>query len=212
MAYFRRSPANSKTARLKPLFVTSLLSCFYTPTRLGGKLLFASRLRQPERFRLICFRPPPSDKGPACLIRRLCGLPGDILEIRKGILYVNKKEADSDLDLIHVFKVHRNDTSAIVHDPKTAYTIPPYNDIVYIPLHKKYVRENRLPCEQYLLPPGLRSDNIYKVYKTNWNEDNFGPIKVPRGGWFVLGDDRSNSFDSRQLGFIDKSAYIGAIL
>ncbi len=75
----------------------------------------------------------------------------------------------------------RKDSSAIVHDRKKAYTIPPYDDIVYIPLHDRYVRENQLPCDRYLLPPGLRSDSIYKVYKKNWNEDNFGPVKVPRG-------------------------------
>jgi signal peptidase I len=212
MAYFRLSPTNSKTARLKPLFVTPLLSCFYTPSRLGGKLLFASRLRKPRRFRLICFRPPPSDRGPACLTLRLCGLPGDVLEIRKGILYVNNTNVDKDFDLIHIFKVDRKDTSAIAHNPKKAYTIPPYDDIVYIPLHEKYVREKHLPCHRYLLPPGLRSESIYKVYKKNWNEDNFGPVKVPPGGWFVLGDDRGHSIDSRHFGFIDKSALIGTFL
>jgi signal peptidase I len=194
---------------LKPLFVTPLLSCFYAPSRLGGKLLFASRLRKPKRFRLICFRPPPSDRGPAWLTLRLCGLPGDILEIRKGVLYVNDTDVDKDFDLIHIFKVDRKDSSAIAHDRKLAYTISPYDDIVYIPLRDKYVRENQPPCDRYLLPPGLRNDRIYKVYKKNWNEDNFGPVKVPRGGWFVLGDDRGQSIDSRHFGFIDKSALIG---
>ena len=197
---------------MKPLFVTSILSCFYTPSRSGGKLLFASRFRKPKRFRLICFRPPPSDKGAAFLTRRLCGLPGDVLEIRKGILYVNNKEVDKDFDLIHIFKVDRKDISAIIHNPKSAYTIPPYNDIVYIPLRDKYVRENQLPCERYLLPPGLRSDSIYNLFRKNWNEDNFGPVKVPRGQLFVLGDNRGHFIDSRHFGFIDRSALIGTFL
>jgi signal peptidase I len=197
---------------LKPLFVTRLLSCFYTPSRLGGKLLLASRLREPKRFRLICFRPPPADKSPACLTRRLCGLPGDVLEIRKGTLYVNNTDVDKDFDLIHIFKVDRQDAGKILHDRKKAYTISPYDDIVYIPLHDKYVRENHLPCHRYLLPPGLRTDSIFRTYKKNWNEDNFGPVKVPRGEWFVLGDDRAHSIDSRHFGFIDRSALIGTFL
>jgi signal peptidase I len=201
---------------LKSLFVTPLLSCFYTPTRkpsrLGGKLLFASRFRAPQRFRLVCFRPPPSDRGPARLAHRLCGLPGDVIEIRNGILYVNNTDADKDLNLIHIFKVNRSDSNAIRHDPKLAYTIPSYPDVVYLTLEDSYVRKHQLPCEQHLLPPGLRTDSIYKVYKKNWNEDNFGPVKVPPGRWFVLGDDRGHSIDSRHLGFIAKSAYIGTIL
>jgi signal peptidase I len=174
--------------------------------------LFASRLPQPKRFRLICFRPPPSDKRPTHQIGRLCGLPGDILEIRQGTLYVNNTNADKDLDLIHIFMADRKDCGAIRHDPKRAYTIPPYNDIIYIPLHEKYVLDHQLPCKRYLLPSGLRSDAIYKAYKKNWNEDNFGPVKVPRDKWFVLGDDRGHSIDSRHFGFIDKSTCIGTIL
>jgi signal peptidase I len=199
---------------LNPFFVTPLLSCFYTrnPSRPGGRLLFASRLRKPRRFRLVCFRPPPSDRGPAWLIHRLCGLPGDVLEIRKGILYVNGIDVDKDLDPVHIFKVNRGDSGAIRHDPRLAYTIPSYPGIVYLTLADKYVREHQLPCEQHLLPPGLRTDSIFSVYKKNWNEDNFGPVKVPPGQWFLLGDDRGHSIDSRHLGFIDREKCMGTVL
>jgi signal peptidase I len=199
---------------LKPFFVTPLLSCFYTrsPSRPGGRLLFASRLRKPRRFRLVCFRPPPSDRGPAWLIHRLCGLPGDVLEIRKGILYVNGANADKDLDPVHIFKVKLGDSSAIRHNPRLAYTIPSYPETVYLTLADKYVREQQLPCEKHLLPPGLRTESIFSIYKKNWNEDNFGPVKVPRGQWFLLGDDRGHSIDSRHFGFIDQDKYAGTVL
>jgi signal peptidase I len=199
---------------LKPLFVTPLLSCFYTrsPSRPGGRLLFASRLRKPRRFRLICFRPPPSDRGPAWLIHRLCGLPGDVLEIRKGILIVNGVNADKDLDPVHIFKVNRSDSGAIRHNPRLAYSIPAYPEIVYLTLADKYVKEHHLPCEQRLLPPGLRTDRIFSVYKKNWNEDNFGPVKVPPRQWFLLGDDRGHSIDSRHFGFVDQAKCVGTAL
>jgi signal peptidase I len=63
-----------------------------------------------------------------------------------------------------------------------------------------------------LLPPGLRADRIFNIYKKNWNEDNFGPVKVPRGQWFLLGDDRGHSIDSRHFGFIDQDKCAGTVL
>jgi signal peptidase I len=199
---------------LKPLFVTPLFSCFHNPgtTGAGGRLLFASRFRKPRRFRLVCFRPPPTDRGPEWLIHRLCGLPGDVLEVRKGILFVNGVDADKDLDPVHIFKVNHRDRSGIRHDPRLAYTIPSYPEIVYLTLAANYVRENHLPAERHLLPPGLRTDRIYATYKMNWNEDNFGPVKVPPRQWFLLGDDRSHCIDSRHFGFVDQDRYVGTVL
>ena len=217
LLYFGRSPDTSNYVDLKPLFVTPALSGFLVTTPdnslalTGGKFFLASRWRRPERLRLICYR-SLSAKTPALQIQRLCGLPGDVVQIKAGILHINGLNADKTLQLMHIFKVHLKDKDTIHYDPRQAYTVPPYSDILYITLTDTYAGDQPAVCEKYLLPPGLRDDTIFSVYRKNWNRDNFGPVKIPAGKWFVLGDNRGKAIDSRHLGFVDSSKFIGGIL
>jgi signal peptidase I len=139
-------------------------------------------------------------------------MPGDTLEIKAGVLYVNGREADGPLPLRHIYRIQTKDSRDIGYDQRQSYTIPPYTNTLYVVLEDKRVEREQLKGERYLLPPGLRDEDIFLIYKKNWNKDHFGPLRVPEGKWFVLGDNRSNAIDSRYRGFIDPSTFVGSVL
>jgi signal peptidase I len=182
------------------------------PTIRPGKFMLITNLKKPRRFDLVSYRTVVPPGGMTMLTHRLCGMPGDLLEIKAGVLYVNGQDADKSLRLQHIFKMPAEDCAGISYDEKQAYTIPPYTNTLYVALEDRRVQQEKLNCERYILPRGLRDEDIYSAFKQNWNRDHFGPLRVPKGVWFLLGDNRGNSRDSRQFGFIEQSKYLGTVI
>ena len=110
---------------------------------LGWRLPFVVSDPTPERGDIVTFY---SDELGKLLVKRVIGLPGDVITVRDKRLYRNG-----------------------------------------MPVEEKYIR--------------YEQPNIIEPIR-----DNFGPVTVPPDKYFVMGDNRDNSLDSRFWGFVDRGA------
>lgn len=120
----------------------------------GVKLPFIDKtiipVSEPKRGDIIVFRyPVDPDKD---FIKRVIGLPGDVVQIRNKKVYINGKL------LKHDHGVH---------------------------------------TDKEIIPASVNQ------------RDNFGPITVPEHDYFVMGDNRDNSYDSRFWGYVNQRAVLG---
>ena len=106
----------------------------------------------PERGDIIVFKFPKDETRD--FIKRVIALPGDLLEVRRQKVFINKK---------------------------------PYADA--------RARHTESPSDSPLVP-----------------RDDFGPILIPEGHVFVMGDNRENSQDSRYWGYLNVKKIRGKAL
>jgi signal peptidase I len=176
------------------------------------ELFFVTPFKSPKPFRLVAYRAVLPMRGQTVLVGRVCGVPGDVVEIKSGVLFVNGRAVDGELRLKHIYKINQQEAAELEYKEEEAYTIPPYTDTLYVPLEDRVVKKEQLSCTRYILPAGLRDDEIYRVYQKSWNVDNFGPLRIPSKKLFLLGDNRGKAQDSRHLGLIDENKVVGTVL
>mgnify|MGYP002780401154 CR=1 FL=1 len=124
----------------------------------------------PARGDVVVFLPPHDPTKN--YVKRIVGLPGDTLQMRDKVLYLNG-EPQLEPFVRHI------DPFTDPGDPRMAWQEP------------------------YLA--GLAEDRLgYRPSRDNW-----GPLVVPPGHFFALGDNRDNSEDSRYWGFLPASSIKG---
>ncbi|AYF49567.1 signal peptidase I [Pseudomonas sp. 13B_2.1_Bac1] len=131
-----------------------------------------AHLDNPQRGDVVTFSSP---KDGMRLIKRIVGVPGDTLEMRDEVLWVNGTPATY------------SDAQDISEPIVPGHTVPG------IKLNE--LAANRQRTVQFM--PTVRAMR------------NFAPVVVPADSYFMLGDNRDNSDDSRYIGFVPRRLLIG---
>ncbi len=185
------------------------------PTIKRGNYFFSSNLKKPARLDFICYYAfDSSTLKKEVYVHRLCGMPGDTIVIKDGVLYVNGRNVDGDISLNGEFKTPKENLPLIEQADKMLYDdiYRTNEDSVQLFTTSKFLSTHAIQARRVIHPPDYKDEYIERHYQKNWNCDQFGPAVVPAECYFVLGDNRHNALDSRYRGFILKSEYKGTVL
>jgi signal peptidase I len=167
------------------------------PTLLVGDWLFVNKLRfgphipftsaslpgyaDPKRGDVVVFESPyqadlaANGEDPIpTLVKRLVGIGGDTLHMRDGLLYVNGMP-------------QRQGYAAAVDPAEVTDESRNYHD----------------PLFEWQGKVGLRASRFGPA-PVRPTHDSWGPFVVPRDAFFMMGDNRYNSKDSRYWGFVPR--------
>jgi len=139
--------------------------------------LFSGRIwgSEPKRGDVVVFKFPPNPS--IDYIKRVVGLPGDKIQVREGVLYINDEAV-------------KREKVGQIDDPDITETDRPVD--VY--------RET--------LPNGVSYDTLDLT--PNGIGDNTREFVVPEGHYFMMGDNRDNSSDSRfSVGYVPAENLVG---
>ncbi|MFT3949757.1 MAG: signal peptidase I [Agriterribacter sp.] len=184
------------------------------PAIKAGSYILASNLVNPERFKFVCYKREDAHYGKQTFVHRICGIEGDTIQIKKGILLVNGRDVDKNRVLSFQYKISTEEFNLLnkKHPLSEDAYFPDHNgDSVFVNTNIKDLQSTGINAVRYIDYNNFNQE-IKNTYTRDWSPNSFGPVVVPKGKYFVLGDNRDNALDSRFIGFIDKTDCVGTVL
>jgi signal peptidase I len=153
--------------------------------------------RSPKRGDVVVFRHPENGKD---FVKRLVGLPGDVVRLKEGKLFINESEVDSTKveDFIEI-KSSQGPLGSIPRCKNAPVALGGY-------------------CSKDHFIEQLTQGFSHSVLDIgSYFGDNTPGFEVPTGHYFFLGDNRDNSLDSRfgitsgGVGYVPANYLIGRV-
>ena len=186
------------------------------PTIETNSHIITTSLKKPKVGQFAAFHPPlpgiPNEKQ--IYIKRLCGLGGDKIEMKNAVFYLNGKNFDAELELQHSFIVDAqtyisiNKKNPITDFNKIADNLYQINITDTTALAFGVEAKKDVQTAPRNEPP------VFVDFDTDgaWTRDNFGPITIPVGQTFFLGDNPHYSYDCRYFSFVPEDDIKGVVL